>query len=162
MTVTTFSKLNGGDLSTTRVKVWTPCKVLRVEDNDALLHTVALFGVSSVIGIRKRPPKVARLKQHDEKASSREGTFLMDSINFVDTTRNDVAPRHAFRFNANGRKRIDFVYYPEHNKITITVRYSSYVLASVKPKLIQLNLLNNPDRLIARLSDEDLDMLLNR
>ena len=45
-----------------------------MEDNDALLCMVVLFGVSSVIGIRKRPPKVARLKQQDVKASLREGS----------------------------------------------------------------------------------------
>jgi hypothetical protein len=63
-----------------------------VEDNDALLRVVSLFGVSSIIGVRKRPSKVARLRQHDVKASSHEGTFLTDSINFVDTTNIDVNP----------------------------------------------------------------------
>jgi len=69
MSVTTVSKLNGRDLSITREMVWTPCMVLRMENNDALLHVATLFDVSSVIGTRKRPPKVARLKQHDVKAS---------------------------------------------------------------------------------------------
>jgi len=162
MTLTTFSKLNGRDLSTTRVKVRTPCKVLRVEDNDALLHVVSLFGVSSVIGVRKRPPKVARLRQHDVNASLHEGTFLTDSINVVDTTNNDVNPQRAFRLNANGRKGIDFMYYPEHNKMKLTLRYSSYVVATVKTKIIQFNLLNNTNQPNVQLSDNELEYLLNR
>jgi len=70
MTVTIFFKLNGRDLSTTRVAVGASCKAIRIKDMNALLHVVALFGVSSVIGIRKRPPRVVRLKQYGAKASS--------------------------------------------------------------------------------------------
>ncbi len=85
--MTTFSKLSGQDLSTTRVKIRTPCKAIRVEDNNALLCVVALFGVSTIVGVRKRPPKVARLKQHDVKASSREGTLTTDVTNVLRNTR---------------------------------------------------------------------------
>jgi hypothetical protein len=55
MKVNTFSCLGGRDLSTTRVSLRAPCKVLRLEDREALLHLISLFGVSSVVGVRKRP-----------------------------------------------------------------------------------------------------------
>jgi hypothetical protein len=165
--VTTFSKLIGRDLPTTRVKIWTLCKAIRVEDNNALLCVVALFGVSTIVGVRKRPPKVARLKQHDVKASSREGTLSTDAINLVDTTGNEIVPQHAFRFNAQGQQGIDFMFYPDYNKIKIAVRYSSYMLASVKLKLVALNILEpqqpNPGQLNhGRLTDDELQMLLRR
>jgi hypothetical protein len=152
-----------------------------LEHNHALLNVVALFGVSSVIGISKRPPKVERLKQHGAKASSCEGFFSTDSINFVDTTGNEIDPRHTFRFDANGCKVVDFIFYPEHNKTNIMVQYSSSVLATMRPKLIELNLLQSqhqPQPYIGdqqqlcpaqsqpnhgqqtRLSDDELKMLL--
>jgi hypothetical protein len=166
-TVTTFSKLSGRDLSTTQVKIRTPCKAIRMEDNNALLRVVALFGVSLIVGIRKRPPKVARLKQHDVKASSCEGVLSTDAINLVDTTGNEIVPQRAFQFNAQGQRGTDFMFYPDYNKIKIAVRYSSYVLASVKPKLLALNILQpqqpNPGQQNhGRLTDNELQMLLSR
>ncbi len=78
----TFSSLSGRDLSTTRVSLRSACKVLRVEDSEALLRFISIFGV------RKRPPKVVRLRANDTKSSAREGALKTDVINLIDTTRN--------------------------------------------------------------------------
>jgi hypothetical protein len=92
MKVNTFSCLGGRDLSTTRVSLRAPCKVLRLGDREALLHLISLFGVSSVVGVRKRPPKVSRLKQNNTKSLAHEGALKTDAINFIDTSKN--VPRH--------------------------------------------------------------------
>jgi hypothetical protein len=70
--VNTFSSVSGRDLSTTRVKVRTPCKVLRLEDRVALLRLISFFGISSVVGLRKRPPRVCQLKRDDTSVSAHE------------------------------------------------------------------------------------------
>jgi len=44
----------------------------------------------------------------------------------------------------------------------LTVHYSSYVVATVKTKLIHFNLLTNTDQPNVRLSDDELEYLLNR
>ncbi len=43
--------------------------MLRVEDSETLLHFISIFGVSAVVGVRKRPPKVVRLRANDTKSS---------------------------------------------------------------------------------------------
>jgi hypothetical protein len=160
--VNTFSSLSGRDLSTTRVKVRTPCKVLRLEDRDALLRLISLFGISSVVGLRKRPPRVCQLKQNDTSVSAREGALRSDKINLIDTTKNIIRPQRKFKFNTEGRKGIDFIFFPEQSSLKITVRYASFVLNEALNKLWDLNItrrqVNNGQN--RRLTDEELDELL--
>ena len=70
-----------------------------------------------------------------------------------------------FQFNVNGGKGIDFIYYPEHDKMKITVCYSSYVVTTVITRLIQLKLLHSLDQPNVYLQDDALQILqilLNR
>jgi hypothetical protein len=49
--VHTFSCVNGRDLTTTRVKNRALCRVVRLEDREALCNLISLFGVSAIVGL---------------------------------------------------------------------------------------------------------------
>jgi hypothetical protein len=162
--VNTFSCMNGRDLSTTRVKMRALCRVIRIEDREALCHLVSLFGISAIVGLRKKPPKVSQLKQNEASVTAREGALKVDRINFVDTTNNLVRPQRRFRLNAEGRKGVDFVFFPEQSCLKITVRYASFVLHNALAKLQEFNiaLVHGINAGVnQRLSDEELEQLLN-
>ena len=59
--VHTFSCVSGRDLSTTRVKIRGLCRVVRLEDKESLRKLISLFGVSAIVGVRKKPPKLSQL-----------------------------------------------------------------------------------------------------
>jgi hypothetical protein len=59
--VNTISSVSGRDLSSTRVKTRTLCRILRLEEKDVLCNMISLFGISSVVGLRKKPPKVSQI-----------------------------------------------------------------------------------------------------
>jgi len=65
------------------------CRVTRMENREALCHLVSLFGISAIVGLRKKPPKVSQLKQNEASVTAHEGALKVDRINFVDTT-NDL------------------------------------------------------------------------
>lgn len=160
--VNTFSSVSGRDLSTTRVKTRTLCRVLRLEDRNALLNMNSLFGISSVVGLRKKPPKVCQLKQHDTSLSAHEGALKTDKINFVDMTNNVIRSPRRFRLNADGRKGVDFTFIPNQNSLRITVRYASYVLHEALGKLLDFNitLVQGANGRNQRLTDDELELLL--
>ncbi len=58
--VFTYSVQSGKDLSTTRVKARNTCYLLRVDDRAAISQFVSMFGVSAVVGVRKKPPAVRK------------------------------------------------------------------------------------------------------
>jgi hypothetical protein len=80
----------------------------------------------------------------------------------IDTTKNIIRPQRKFKFNAEGCKGIDFIYFPEQSSLKITVRYASFVLNEALNKLCDLNItrrqVNNGQN--RRLTDEELDELL--
>jgi hypothetical protein len=158
--VNTFSSLSGRDLSTTRVSLRSACKVLRVEDSEALLRFISIFGVSAVVGVRKRPPKVVRLRANDTKSSVREGALKTDVINLIDTTRNVPICRQKFKFNAGGNKGVDLIFFPDQSCLKISVRYSSFVLHDALNKLHVLRIADEQQNRQA-LTDDELEILLN-
>jgi hypothetical protein len=160
--VNTFSCLSGRDLSTTSVKTKSPCKILRVEDEPSLLRVISVFGLSAVVGVRKKPPKASKLLGNDTCTSRREGALTNDVVNVVDVESNanrPPAPKR-FTFDARGRKGIDFLFFPEQSSLKMTVRYSSFVLGDIMEELYRLGL---PRRLgIAALTDDEIEELLHR
>jgi hypothetical protein len=159
--VNTFSSLSGRDLSTTRVSLRSACKVLRVEDSEALLHFISIFGVSAVVGVRKRPPKVVRLRANDTKSSVCEGALKTDVMNLIDTTRNVPIRRQKFKFHAGGNKGVDLIFFfPDQSCLKISVRYSSFVLHDALNKLHVLRIADEQQNRQA-LTDDELELLLN-
>jgi hypothetical protein len=69
----------------------------------------------------EKDPKVSRLKQNDTKSSAREGALKTDVLNFIDTTKNVPRQRAKFKFNAEGHKGVDFIYFPKQNCLKISV-----------------------------------------
>ena len=159
MKVNTFSCLSERDLSTARASVRCPCKVLRVEDREAILCIISLFGISSVVGIWKRHPKISRLKQNDTKSSASKGALKTDVINLIDKSKNTPRQRTRFKFNAEGRKGVALIYFPEQSCLKISVRYISYVLHVALHKLHELRIVI--DEHWQALTDEELEELLN-
>ncbi len=90
----TFSTMCGNDLSTTRVKSRTTCYILRVEEREALLRLIAIFGMSAIIGVRKKPPNLSkRLPRTESKVTARGGVQMLDVVNLVDVMSN-AAPQN--------------------------------------------------------------------
>jgi hypothetical protein len=92
------------DLSLNCVKARLPCYLLRVDNMDAISQFVSMFGVSAVVGVRKRPPKVTKKLPHNEcVVRNRGGMQLLDVINLVDVSLNiNLPPLHTVTFNARG------------------------------------------------------------
>ena len=140
--VCTYSVPGGADLSTHRVRARYPCYLLRVDNAEAISQLVSLFGVSAVVGVRKRPPKVIKkLPRNEFVVANRGGTQLLDVINLVDVSLNSNLPTlNTVTFNAKGRKGIDFIYFPHLNSLKMCVRYKQYVLKDAMDKLHQLGI----------------------
>ncbi len=132
-----------------------------MEETEALLRFISIFGVSAVVGVRKRPPKVSRLKRSESKSSAHEGALKSDVINLIDTTTDALIRQPKFKFNAEGRKGVDLIYFPDQTSLKISVRYASYVLHDALNKLHDLRIAEEqPNR--QALTDEELEVLLNR
>jgi hypothetical protein len=107
----------------------------------------------------ERPPKVSRLKQNDAKSSARKGTLKTDVINHFGTTTNVPKQRSKFKFNAEGQRGLDLIYFPEQSCLKISLHYVSYALHDALHKLNELRIAFDEHR--QALTDEKLEELLN-
>jgi hypothetical protein len=126
----------------------------------ALRGLIGIFGISAVVGIRKRPPSISkRLYSNNNNVTARGPVQLKDVLNLVDVSRNAARPvNETFSFNARGRKGIDFVFLPDQNCLRLTVRYSQFVVEAALPKLHELGIALTTER--RQLTDEELEVLL--
>jgi hypothetical protein len=158
--VFTHSVPSGKDLSTTRVKARNTCYLLRVDDRAAISQIVSMFGVSAVVGVRKKPPAVIKkLSDRESYVSSRSGVQRLDVINLVDVSLNDNLPHPTnVTFNARGRKGIDFIYCPKLSSLKMSIRYKQYVVIDAIDKLYDLGIAL--PRAAAPLTDDELEAML--
>jgi hypothetical protein len=90
----TYSVQCRKDSSTTQVKARNTCYLLRVDDRVAVSQIVSMFGVSAVVGVRKKPMAVTKkLLDGESFVSSRGGVQRLDVINLVDVSLNNNLPR---------------------------------------------------------------------
>jgi hypothetical protein len=156
--VCTYSVPCGQDLSTNRVKARFPCYLLRVDNMETISQIVAMFGVSAVVGVRKRPPAVIK-KLHAAVVANCGGTQMLDVINIVDVSLNDnLPPITKVTFNAKGRKGIDFIYFPQQHSLKMSVRYKQYVVGEAMDKLYALGIAL--PREAAPLTDDELEAMI--
>jgi hypothetical protein len=100
--VCTYSVPCGEDLSINHVKARFPCYLLQVENMEAISQLVSLFGVSAVVGMRKRPPKVTKkLPPNEFVVAKCGGTQLLDVINLVDVSLNNNIPALFYLFSTS-------------------------------------------------------------
>ncbi len=81
----------------------------------ALRRLIGIFGISAVVGIRKRPPSTSKkLYSNNKNVTARGPVQHLDVLNLVDVSGNAAHPvNDTFTFNAGGRKGIDFVFLPD-------------------------------------------------
>jgi hypothetical protein len=99
------------------------------------------------------------INKYDSKSADKLKT---DVINFIDTSNNILTRQPRFRVNAEGRKGVDFLYFPDQNCLKITVCYASYVLHDALNKLHDLRLAEDQRNRQDPLTFEELELLLNR
>ncbi len=156
------------DLSITQVKKKVICFILRVEDMGSIRKLISIFGISAVVGVRKRLPALIQRLQpnNNDILTARVAVQLLDVINIVDVTSNAaLGPRNAkskFAFNGNGYKGIDFIFVPELSSLRISVRYSCLVVQDALVKLNNLGISANIEPAIQRqrLTDEEIELFL--
>jgi hypothetical protein len=132
---------------------------MRVEEFAAISRVIAVFGISAIFGVRKQPPAILERVVNQDKVVVRGGVQLKDVINLVDVTNNNfIARLHRFSFNAYGNKGIDFIFFPGHQSLRMSVQYKHYVVEAALPKLTQLGAASPHNN--EPLSDEELERLL--
>jgi hypothetical protein len=158
--ICTFLVSSGKDLSITKVKAKYTCRILQIEDSKAISRLISIFGLRSVIGVRKKPPKLAKkLRMGQTFVATRGGVQLLDVINLVDVNiNNNIRRPQTFTFNANGRKGIDFIYIPELKSMRIFVRYKKYIVQDAIVQLRQLGVMSAEDG--EALTDDEVERLI--
>ncbi len=83
-----------------------------METRPAITKVQSLFGISALVGARKRPPPLPqRLLRDDQYVASCGGLQIADVINLVDVDLNDEQPDN-FTYRNKG---MDFIYIPEQH-----------------------------------------------
>lgn len=156
----TYSVQCRKDLSTTRVKAKFTCYLLRVDDRVSISQIISMFGISAVVGVRKKPPAMTKkLLCIDSFVSCRGGVQRLDVINLVDVTLNDDLPRLTkVTFNARGWKGIDLIYFPHLHSLKLTVRYKQYVVSDAMEKLKDIGI--GLERGAAPPTDDELEAMI--
>jgi hypothetical protein len=154
------------DLSLTQVKKKITCHILRVEDQASIIQFIDIFGICSVVGIRKHlTSMVHRLDPNDAVVSACVAVQLLDVINIVDIESNaELGPRlrnSTFSFNGNGYKGVDLIFMPDVSSLRVSVRYCSFIVQDALAKLHALGISTNiqPEQR-QRLTDEEIELLL--
>ncbi len=134
---------------------------------NSLKRFISIFGITAVVGVRKRLPSLSQRLQpnSNEIVTGRVAIQLLDVINVVDVESNmELGPRRpnaAFCFHGNGYKGIDFIYMPDLSSLRISIRYKCFV---VQDALVKINSLGVstilPQHQQGRLTDEEIELLL--
>jgi hypothetical protein len=132
---------------------------MRLENRESINCLIAVFGIATIVRVRKQPPAILEMVENEAKVVVRGGIQLKDVLNFIDVTSNDFTRQaRRFSFNARGKKGIDFIYFPSQSSLKMSLRYHHYVEESALPKLIELGIASPSNN--APLNDDELELLL--
>ena len=136
----------------------------------AIMQFISIFGIASVVGVRKRLPCMEqRLRQSNNNdnliTTSRVGVQLLDVINIVNVQAYEIlGPRPAngtFAFHGNGYKGIDLIYCSDLSSVRISVRYSCLTVSDALPFLNSFGVASNePEQHRRPFTDEEIELLL--
>ncbi len=84
---------------------------------------------------------------------------MQDVINLIDVSSNNLPIPQRFTWNANGRRGIDFVFYPTQCVVRISIRYRNFTVSRAMEKLRQLGIGTSTDP-GTQLNDDELEDLL--
>jgi hypothetical protein len=152
------------DMSLTQVKRKIACHILRIEDLPSILKFISIFGICSVVGIRRRLHSLLeRVQTSNDIVTSRVSVQLLDVLNIVDVESNtelDPQPKnYKFAFNGNGYKGIYFIFMPQLSSLRISVQYRCLLVKDALSKLNSLGIstANVPQQQGDRMTDEERD-----
>ncbi len=159
--VCTVSTMRSNDLSMVKVKSKVPCQILRLEEVHLIVRLIEVLGASAVVGVRKTLPAISKKLSNSEGAfvTARGGVQLQDVINLIDVSSNNLPIPQRFTWNANGRRGIDFVFYPTQCVVRISIRYRNFTVSRAMEKLRQLGIGTSTDP-GTQLNDDELEHLL--
>ena len=159
--VCTVSTMRTNDLSMVKVKSKVPCQILGLEEVYLIVRLIEVLGASAVVGVRKALPVISKKLSNSEGAfvTARRGVQLKDVINLIDVSSNTLPIPQRFTWNANGRCRINFVFYPTQCVVRISIHYRNFTISRAMEKLRRLGICayTGPG---TELNDNELEQLL--
>ncbi len=123
------------DLSITQVKRRIACHILRLENMVAMMQFLSIFGIASVVGVRKCLPCMEQRlhpnNNNDEILTSRVCVQLLDIIYIVNVQANEIlGPRPAngtFAFHGNEYKGIDLIFFLSSHQCVLVCNIAAWL-----------------------------------